>query len=50
MAHKKKSHMKKQSMKDKIDERLSAMHGKESGKKQSMASRRHESKGMKGKC
>lgn len=49
MSHKKKPHMKKQSGKDKLDERLSAMHGKEADKKQSFASRRHESKGSKGK-
>lgn len=41
--------MKKQSMKDKLDERLSAMHGKEAGKMQSMKARRHESKGARGK-
>lgn len=39
--------MKKQTAKDKLDERLSMKHGKESSKKQSMADRRHESKGAK---
>lgn len=39
--------MKKQSKASKMDEMLSMKHGKESGKKQSFASRRHESKGMK---
>ena len=48
--HKKKSHMKKQGMKAKMDEKLGMMHGKESGKKESMASRRHESMGMKKGC
>ena len=38
--------MKKQSHKDKMDERLAMMHGKEAKFKQSMASRRHESSGM----
>ena len=31
---------------DRLDESLSAKHGKESGKKQSFASRRHESEAM----
>lgn len=39
--------MKKQSKKDKMDESLSMKNGKESMKKQSFASRRHESEGMK---
>jgi len=37
--------MKKQTKKDKLDEKLSMKHGKEGTKKQSMADRRHESKG-----
>lgn len=49
MAHKKKQHMKKQSMKDKLDESLSMKHGKEADKKQSFSARRHESKGARGK-
>ena len=40
-----KSAMKKQTASDKLDERLSEEHGKESTKSQSFASRRHESKG-----
>ena len=36
---------KKQTADDKLDERLSELHGKESTKSQSFASRRHESKG-----
>ena len=40
-------HMKKQTKADRMDESLSMKHGKESSKKQSMASRRHESKGAK---
>ena len=36
---------KKQTASDKLDERLSELHGKESTKTQSFASRRHESKG-----
>jgi hypothetical protein len=43
--------MKKQSAKDKLDEKLGMKDGKESSKKQSMKDRRDESKGMKkGKC
>lgn len=42
-----KHHEKKQTKKDKMDESLSARHGKESEKKQSFADRRHESKGKK---
>lgn len=46
-----KEKMKKQSMKDKLDEKLGMKDGKESSKKQSMKSRRDESKSMKkGKC
>lgn len=37
-------------MKAKMDEKLGMKDGKESSKKQSMKDRRHESKGMKGKC
>lgn len=37
--------MKKQTMKDKIDEKLGMKHGKESMHMQSMKERRHESKG-----
>ena len=37
--------MKKQTAADKLDERLSEEHGKESTKSQSFASRRHESEG-----
>ena len=48
MAHKKKAHMKKQSSKSKLDESLSAKHGKESDKKQSFKARRDESKGSRG--
>ncbi len=40
-----KSAMKKQTAADKLDERLSEEHGKESTKSQSFASRRHESEG-----
>ena len=36
---------KKQTADDKLDERLSELHGKESTKTQSFASRRHESRG-----
>ena len=36
---------KKQTAADKLDERLSELHGKESTKSQSFASRRHESEG-----
>lgn len=50
MAHKKKAHMKKQSMSSRMDEVLSAKHGKESGKSQSFKDRRDESKGMKKGC
>ena len=39
---------KKQTADDKLDERLSELHGKESTKTQSFASRRHESKGASG--
>lgn len=39
--------MKKQTKADKMDERLSEIHGKESTKKQSFESRRHESKDAK---
>jgi hypothetical protein len=39
--------MKKQSKASRMDEMLSEKHGKESEKKQSFASRRHESKGAK---
>ena len=39
--------MKKQTKMDKMDESLGMRKGKESTKKQSMASRRKESKGMK---
>ena len=39
--------MKKQTKMDKMDESLSMRRGKESTKKQAMASRRHESTGMK---
>ena len=42
--------MKKQGPKAKMDEKLGMKDGKESSKKQSMKARRHESKGMKGKC
>lgn len=45
----KEDEMKKQSMKDKLDEKLGMKDGKESTKKQSMKSRRDESKGMKKK-
>lgn len=38
--------MKKQTKADKMDESLGMRRGKESTKKQSMASRRHESEGM----
>lgn len=38
--------MKKQTHKDRMDEKLAMMHGKEAKFKQSMASRRHESAGM----
>lgn len=41
--------MKKQSMKDKMDESMGERRGKESTKKQSMMDRRHESMGSK-KC
>ena len=37
--------VKKQTADDKLDERLSELHGKESTKSQSFASRRDESKG-----
>ena len=37
--------MKRQSKADKMDEMLAMKHGRESSKKQSMASRRHESMG-----
>lgn len=52
MLHKKKASEKKsykQTKADRMDESLSMKHGKESGKKQSYASRRHESKGARGK-
>jgi hypothetical protein len=39
--------MKHQSKKSKLDEALSMKHGKESEKKESFASRRHESMGAK---
>lgn len=39
--------MKHQTKKDRMDESLSMKHGKESTKKQSFASRRHESMGAK---
>lgn len=42
--------MKKQTIKDKIDEKLGAKYGKESGKKQTMKDRRDESKMKKGNC
>lgn len=38
--------MKHQSKKDKLDEKLSMKHGKESKKEQPMVARRHESEGM----
>jgi len=38
--------MKRQTKADRMDESLGERRGKESGKKQSYASRRHESKGM----
>lgn len=41
--------MKKQSMKDRMDEHLGEKHGKESKHKQSMKDRRHEEEGMKKK-
>lgn len=41
--------MKKQSAKDKLDEKLGMKDGKEADKKQSMKSRRDESKGAKKK-
>jgi hypothetical protein len=41
--------MKKQSIKDKIDEKLGMKDGKDSSKKQSMKDRRDESKGAKKK-
>jgi hypothetical protein len=41
-----KAHEKKQTKKDKMDESISMKNGKESTKKQSMSSRRDESKGM----
>jgi hypothetical protein len=39
--------MKKQTKKDKLDERLGEMHGAASSMKQPMKARRHESMGMK---